>query len=578
MMKSKLNKLVGLLLITSLLVTGCGSNRNDNSVNDPLGNIFSEGYNNSTDRSSDANVNNSYNNEVATEAYGNKYSSSIENDKPVSNDWWSASDDTDESYNNIRENIFKSVLNEPLSTFSIDVDTASYSNIRRYLQDGLLPPEDSIRIEEMINYFKYNHKEPKADNPIGITTEIGDCPWNDENKLVMIGLKAAEIPKESLPKSNVVLLLDVSGSMDDLDKLPLLKKAFKMLVEQLDENDRVSIVVYAGASGVVLSGTRGDDKEEIMYALDNLYAGGSTAGAEGILKAYELAEKYFIRGGNNRIILATDGDFNVGISSDDELIKLIEEKRESGVFLSVLGFGTGNLKDSKMESLADHGNGTYSYIDSVLEAKKVLVNELYSTLYTLAKDTKIQIEFNPVKVKEYRLIGYGNRLLNNKDFSDDSKDAGELGVGHTVTAFYEIVPYKDGESYSESGLKYQEIEVKPVQEWSKEWLEVRVRYKKPNKDNSDLIVHPVTDRSINIFESNDFKFASAVIEFGLILKDSEYKGEASFDSIIKRAKSAKGYDDDGYRAQFINLVEIAEALNWLLTPINYYGTLNVDRS
>jgi Ca-activated chloride channel family protein len=370
----------------------------------------------------------------------------------------------------------------------------------------------------------------------------------------MVGLKASDMDLEDLPNTNIVFLLDVSGSMSSPDKLPLLKKGFEMLVEQLTEDDRVSIVVYAGNSGVVLRGAHGDEKEEIIEAIYDLRAGGSTAGAAGIQKAYELAERYYIKNGNNRVILATDGDFNVGISSESELISFIEEKRETGIHLSVLGFGTGNLKDSKLEALADHGNGNYAYIDSVLEAKKVLVKEMYSTIYTLAKDTKIQIEFNPGMVQSYRLIGYENRRLNNRDFTDDTKDAGEIGVGHTVTAFYELIPADTTEGQK---LKYSANQ----QSADGEWMEVRVRYKKPNQATSTELIHPVEADALSFNNSIDFNFASSVIEFGMLLQGSEYIGSASYRNVIETAKASKGLDEEGYRAQFIHLVEIAESLD-----------------
>ncbi|MDX1358551.1 MAG: von Willebrand factor type A domain-containing protein, partial [Clostridia bacterium] len=345
-----------------------------------------------------------------------------------------------EEYSGITENLFSNTVQSPLSTFSIDVDTASYSNSRRFIEDGIRPPEDAVRVEEFINYFTYDFRQPEGYVPFSLTTELSQCPWNPENYLAMVALQGKNINKEEMPLSNLVFLLDVSGSMNDPLKLPLLKSSFHLLVEQLGENDRVSIVVYAGASGVVLNGARGDQKDKIMEAINSLEAGGSTAGGAGIKLAYKIASKNYIHGGNNRVILATDGDFNVGVSSQSGLEKLIEEKREEGVFLSVLGFGTGNIKDNKMETLADKGNGNYSYIDCLAEAKKVLVNEMGGTLLTIAKDVKIQIEFNPAYVKEYRLVGYENRILQNDDFHDDSVDAGEIGAGHCVVAFYEVIP------------------------------------------------------------------------------------------------------------------------------------------
>ena len=460
-----------------------------------------------------------------------------------------------EEYKFVEENRMMKVSMSPLSTFSIDVDTASYSNVRRFLGNGMKPPADAVRIEEMVNYFAYDLPGPDGDVPFSVTTELARCPWNENNYLAMIAIQGKKVEYGNLPKSNLVFLLDVSGSMDEPMKLPLLKSSFQLLAEQLGENDRVSIVVYAGASGTVLEGARGDEKEKMLAALDSLEAGGSTAGAAGIELAYEVAKKYFINGGNNRVILATDGDFNVGVSSESELARLIEEKREEGIYLSVLGFGYGNYKDNKLEALADKGNGNYAYIDSLMEAKKVLVNEMGSTLLTIAKDVKIQVEFNPAKVKEYRLIGYDNRLLRNEDFDDDTKDAGEIGAGHNVIAFYEIVPYGDGETPELPQLKYQAAEMR--QEWMDEWMEVRIRYKQPDSDVSEKIVHTITDRQIADNPSENFMFASAVAEFGLILKNSEYKGSASLDSVKSRAEAAMGDDEEGYRRNFLELVDKA---------------------
>ncbi len=463
-----------------------------------------------------------------------------------------------EEYKAVEENRPMKVSMSPLSTFSIDVDTASYSNIRRFIEDGIRPPADAVRIEEMINYFTYDLPQPDGDVPFSVTTELAKCPWNEENYLAMIALQGKSISNKDLPKSNLVFLLDVSGSMDEPDKLPLLKSSFQLLVEQLGENDKVSIVVYAGASGVVLDSARGDEKEKILEALNGLAAGGSTAGGEGIELAYKIAKKNYIPGGNNRVILATDGDFNVGVSSEGELTRLIENKRKDGIFLSVLGFGTGNIKDNKMEALADKGNGNYAYIDSLLEAKKVLVNEMGGTLLTIAKDVKIQVEFNPAKVKEYRLVGYDNRILRNEDFDDDTKDAGEIGAGHSVTAFYEIVPYKVGEEIESSQLKYQSAEIK--QGWENEWMEVRLRYKKPDSDASEKLVHTVTDNEIRERPSENFVFASAVAEFGLLLKDSQYRGTSSLGSVKMRAEGSIGSDEEGYRRNFLELVDKAKRI------------------
>ncbi len=460
-----------------------------------------------------------------------------------------------EEYESDPENRMMKTAMSPLSTFSIDVDTASYSNVRRYLNSGMKPPVDAVRTEELINYFSYDLPDPTQDVPFSVSTEISQCPWNTDNSLVMIALQGKHVEQKDLPLSNLVFLLDVSGSMDSPDKLPLLKESFQLLTEQLGENDKVSIVVYAGASGVVLEGARGDEKEKILEALDRLEAGGSTAGSDGIECAYEIAKKYFIRGGNNRVILATDGDFNVGISSEGELTRLIEKKRKEGISLSVLGFGTGNIKDNKMESLADNGNGNYAYIDSLMEAKKVLVNEMGGTLLTIAKDVKIQVEFNPMKVKEYRLVGYENRMLRNEDFDDDEKDAGEIGAGHNVIAFYEIVPYQTGEKAEQTDLKYQSTDIR--QEWENEWMEVRLRYKDPDGDTSKKIVHAITQQEYHENPSETFRFASAVAEFGLVLSESEYKGTASIGSVKEKAFKALGEDSEGYRKSFLELVETA---------------------
>ncbi|HHX12383.1 MAG TPA: VWA domain-containing protein, partial [Clostridiales bacterium] len=402
---------------------------------------------------------------------------------------WELLDDFDENfnteeYNAISENGFKSVRDYPLSTFAVDVDTASYSNIRRMINDGAEIVPDAVRIEEMVNYFKYDYKKPTGDVPFSVTTELSDCPWNEDAKLLLIGLQAKDIDLDNRPSSNLVFLIDVSGSMDGPDRLPLMQKAFIMLTENLNENDRVSIVTYAGADDVLLDGVRGNETMKIVEAVEDLYAGGSTAGAQGINRAYELAEKNYIKEGNNRIILATDGDLNVGVSSEGELTRLVKKKKKSGVYLSVLGFGAGNIKDNKMEALADNGNGNYSYIDSLLEAKKVLVDEMGGTLFTVADDVKLQVEFNPTFLKGYRLIGYENRLLNAEDFDDDTKDAGEIGAGHRVTALYELVATDSKQKVVESNLKYQsESELSD----SDEWLTINIRYKEPTRDTSQLL-------------------------------------------------------------------------------------------
>lgn len=469
-----------------------------------------------------------------------------------------------EGYDHINENKFLKVAENPLSTFSIDVDAASYSNMRRFLNQGQLPPAGAVRIEEMINYFQYEYPQPKNDQPFSINTEISDAPWNKEHKLVLIGLQGKKIPTENLPASNLVFLIDVSGSMQGANRLPLVKSSMKMLVDQLREQDKVSIVVYAGAAGLVLKPTNGNEKTTIKNAIDNLEAGGSTAGGAGIKLAYKTANEYFVKGGNNRVILCTDGDFNIGESSDDAMERLIENERKSGVFLTVLGYGMGNYKDNKMQKLADKGNGNHAYIDGISEAKKVLVNEFGGTLFTIAKDVKLQIEFNPTKVQGYRLIGYENRMLAKEDFNDDKKDAGELGSGHTVTALYEVIPVGVKSDFLKNvdPLKYQNND-KPLSKTSHtdEIMTVKFRYKAPDGDISKLIEHPLKDEQLSISKTSDnFRFAASVAEFGMLLRNSEFKANASFDNIIKAAKKAKGNDEEGYRSEFIRLVESAQLL------------------
>lgn len=473
-----------------------------------------------------------------------------------------------EEYATVRENEFQNALEKPLSTFSIDVDKAAYSNMRRFINMGQLPPANAVRVEEFINYFNYEYPEPKKDYPFSITTEMSDCPWQAEHKLLRVGLKGQHFDKYEMPPSNLVFLLDVSGSMNQYNKLPLLKSAFKLLTQQLRDEDRVSIVVYAGASGVVLSPTAGSNQRKIMEALDQLEAGGSTAGAEGIELAYRLAKEAFIKGGNNRVILATDGDFNVGISSDRGLEKLIEAKRKEGVFLTVLGFGMGNYKDSKMEILADKGNGNYAYIDNLKEAKKVLVDEITGTLFTIAKDVKIQVDFNPGHVKSYRLIGYENRILKTEDFEDDTKDAGEIGAGHMVTALYEIVPInsKNNTIENTSGSRYQNAVIREIVSDNPEWMTIKLRYKKPDLDLSEYLEVPVVNTDLNFVETSaDFKFAASVAGFGMLLSNSKFKGNTSFDLVEKLAKEGSGKDKFGYRAEFIDLVDLAKALSESLT-------------
>lgn len=463
-----------------------------------------------------------------------------------------------EDYDRIYENPFLNSLNNPLSTFSIDVDTASYSNMRRYIEQNQLPPADAVRIEELVNYFPYDYAPPTGDKPFAVHTDLAVCPWQPEHKLLRIGLKGKPVQVDNLPASNLVFLLDVSGSMSNPNKLPLLKRSLKLLVDRMREQDHVSIVVYAGAAGVVLPPTSGEHKDQIIAALDKLQAGGSTAGGAGLELAYKMAQKHLKPQGNNRIILATDGDFNVGPSSDAALTRMIEEKRKAGIFLTVLGFGMGNYKDNKMEKLADKGNGNYAYIDNLMEARKVLVTEMGSTLLTLAKDVKLQLEFNPAKVASYRLIGYENRLLRNEDFNDDTKDAGELGAGTTVTALYEIIP-GDGRQGAQD-LKYQATSQARAAD-SDELLTIKLRYKAPNADTSQLIARTVKDQAQPWSRvSSDFRFAAAVANFGMQLRDSKYKGQWQFDDVITQARSAQGKDQESYRHNFVMLAKQAQLL------------------
>src|SRR6266545_3082524 len=469
------------------------------------------------------------------------------------------------TYDHIGENPFLDAKDNPLSTFSIDVDTASYSNVRRFINEGSLPPKDAVRVEEMINYFTYDYAEPSDGRPFAVHLDVASCPWETSHRLVRIGLKGKEIATDKRGPSNLVFLLDVSGSMMPPERLPLVKQAMRLLVEKLRENDRVAIVVYAGASGLALPSTTGDHKEQILEALENLQAGGSTNGAEGIQLAYKIAADNFIKGGVNRVILATDGDFNVGVTNQGDLIRLIEDKAKSGVFLSVLGVGTDNLKDSTMQKLADKGNGNHAYLDSLDEARKVLVQQMNGTLVTIAKDVKIQVEFNPARVASYRLIGYEKRMLRKEDFNNDKVDAGEIGAGHTVTALYEVVPVGAASNPAASvppvdPLKYSASSATSTSS-SDEMLTVKLRYKKPDGDKSELIERAVTDSNA-AFEraSPDFKFAAAVAEFGMILRDSEHKGNGTLGTVLEWAQEGKGTDANGYRAGFIDLVRKAEAL------------------
>lgn len=460
-----------------------------------------------------------------------------------------------EEYKRINDNGFQEALSTPISTLSIDVDTASYSNVRRFVNSGRLPPADAVRTEEMLNYFSYDYPQPKGEHPFSMTTEVGDCPWQPGHKLVLVGLQGKTVRPEEMPPGNLVFLIDVSGSMASANKLPLLKTAFKMLVRELRPEDKVAIVVYAGQAGVVLEPAAGREKEKIIAAIDSLQAGGSTAGGAGLRLAYEVARQGFVPGGNNRVILATDGDFNVGASSEGELTRLIEERRDDGIFLSVLGFGMGNIKDNKMEALADKGNGMYAYIDGAQEAKKVMVGQLAGTLYTIAKDVKLQVEFNPAKVRQYRLIGYENRVMDKRDFGDDRKDAGDMGAGHAVTVLFEVIPAAKDAAAPDEPFVYQ----RPVLVASDDLLQIKVRYKQPAEDTSRLLVKRVGgDAAAGL--SDNFRFAAAVAEYAMLLRNSEFRGQAAYGQALALAQGARGADREGYRAEFVRLVEVSELL------------------
>lgn len=463
-----------------------------------------------------------------------------------------------EGYTTVHENGFRKVSLNPLSTFSIDVDRASYSNVRRFLNYGQLPPRDAVRVEELINYFTYEYPQPKAGEPFSVNTALSVCPWNNENYLLHVGLQGKSVPTAMLPPSNLVFLLDVSGSMDADNKLPLLKSALRLLVAQMRPQDKVAIVVYAGAAGLVLPSTTGNRKNEILSALDQLSAGGSTAGGAGIKLAYKTAAENFIRGGNNRIILATDGDFNVGASSNAEMERLVEQEREKGIFISVLGFGMGNYKDDKMEIIADKGNGNYAYIDNIREAEKTLVSEFGGTLFTIAKDVKIQMEFNPAVIAEYRLVGYENRLLNEEDFDDDKKDAGEIGAGHTVTALYEIRPV-NRHIAGNTVLRYQP---KPtITENKSELALIKLRYKEPDGQQSRLIEKVISNEPTEwALAPENLIMAAAVAQWGMLLRNSEFKGSANYRNTEEMALKAKGTDREGYRAEFISLLRLSSKL------------------
>lgn len=542
MLKRKITSKLPIILICALLFTSCGASKSTNASSTP-----DYVQSSPTPAASAASM-------APGQSTTMKYGNSIVSDEQMAPAPSIASTPgyNTEEYKEIDEKGFASPIIQPLSTFSIDVDTASYANVRRFLLDGQQVPPDAVRIEELINYFGYNYPKPDGETPFSVYTEMSACPWNSGNKLLLIGLQGEEVDTSYIPPSNLVFLLDVSGSMQDENKLPLVKQSFLLLLDNLRPYDRISIVTYAGNESVLLRGVSGDNKLEISRAIQNLEAGGSTAGASGIQTAYKIAIENYIEGGNNRVILATDGDFNVGVSSESDLTSLIEEKRDEGVFLSVLGFGTGNIKDNKMETLASNGNGNYAYIDSILEAKKVLVDQMGGTLLTIAKDVKLQVEFNPGAVKGYRLVGYDNRMLNAEDFNNDAKDAGEMGAGHRVTALYEIIPAGSSTEVAGGDLKYQQTQATG----SDEWLTIQIRYKQPDQDQSQLLSCVVTGNQEAYGVSENFAFASGVAEFGLLLRGSEYRGNASYEDVYGRIAGLSCVKEDQYKTEFLGMVKM----------------------
>ena len=570
-------KAVSLIMVGTLLITGCGSSSDggiksdaatdsagsEAAASDDAGYAYSDADTSGADMGYD---------DFKDEIEGMESQSANSYLESVYEYDWESDYPNAEEYSRWEEQGFCSVIKAPLSTFAADVDTASYSNLRRLINSGYELdeiPQGAARIEEMVNYFSYDYNAPKGMEPFGVTTQISTCPWNDDAELLMIGLKTEDIDYSQAPASNLVFLLDVSGSMYSDDKLPLLQESFGLLSENLTKKDRVSIVTYAGDDRIVLEGVRGNETEKIKQALDSLEAGGGTYGSKGIETAYKLAEENYIKGGNNRVILATDGDLNIGLTSEEELEELITEKRESGIFLSVLGFGTGNIKDNKMETLADKGNGNYAYIDSLREANKVLVEEMSATLLTICKDVKFQVEFNPAVVVSYRLLGYENRALAKEDFNDDTKDAGEIGAGHSVTALYEIVlkqPINGMTKGEIDGLKYSKQYKEELgmqqgitddEEWKsiqdEEWLTISIRYKKPAEDSSNLLQYPVGYERYTSTPTDDYVFAAAVAEFGLLASHSEYPENASIKHVEKALKSIDLSDE--YKEEFLELVQ-----------------------
>ncbi|MBR5179895.1 MAG: von Willebrand factor type A domain-containing protein [Lachnospiraceae bacterium] len=539
-----------LSLVLVLGLTACSSAKRDTSANyavSTTSNQVSQSYNYKGDATKDAGETSRYFDLAVTESPASYEAIGTEN-QTLDIEW------NTEEYKHIDENGWKSVNVSPFSTFAADVDTASYANLRRMINYGQRIPEDAVRIEELINYFSYDYVAPSNNEPFSITTEMAPCPWNDQTELLMVGIKAKDIDMSQRKASNLVFLVDVSGSMEGADRLGLVQSSFKMLTEELGQNDRVSLVTYASGDKVVFEGLSGANKKEITEKVEDLFAGGGTNGSKGIQTAYEIAEKYFIEGGNNRIILATDGDLNIGITDEGSLTRLVKEKAKSGVFLSVLGFGWGNLSDSRMEALADNGNGNYNYIDSLTEAKKVLVDEMGGTLFTVAKDTKIQVEFNPALIKGYRLIGYENRAMAAEDFNDDKKDGGEIGAGHTVTALYEIALKDSEQEIPEVESKYS-AKADDAAELSGEYLTVNIRYKEPDGDTSFLITRSVDSTSYSDTMSENLSWAAGVAQAGMLIRKSEYAGTSTMAGVIERLSALDSTKNDEYRQEFCELMK-----------------------
>lgn len=539
-----------LSLVLVLGLTACSSAKRDTSANyavSTTSNQVSQSYNYKGDATKDAGETSRYFDLAVTESPASYEAIGTEN-QTLDIEW------NTEEYKHIDENGWKSVNVSPFSTFAADVDTASYANLRRMINYGQRIPEDAVRIEELINYFSYDYVAPSNNEPFSITTEMAPCPWNDQTELLMVGIKAKDIDMSQRKASNLVFLVDVSGSMEGADRLGLVQSSFKMLTEELGQNDRVSLVTYASGDKVVFEGLSGANKKEITEKVEDLFAGGGTNGSKGIQTAYEIAEKYFIEGGNNRIILATDGDLNIGITDEGSLTRLVKEKAKSGVFLSVLGFGWGNISDSRMEALADNGNGNYNYIDSLTEAKKVLVDEMGGTLFTVAKDTKIQVEFNPALIKGYRLIGYENRAMAAEDFNDDKKDGGEIGAGHTVTALYEIALKDSEQEIPEVESKYS-AKADDAAELSGEYLTVNIRYKEPDGDTSFLITRSVDSTSYSDTMSENLSWAAGVAQAGMLIRKSEYAGTSTMAGVIERLSALDSTKNDEYRQEFCELMK-----------------------